>query len=183
MTHTDIEIIQKCLNGNRNAYELLVRKYEKQIASRMWRFSRDPGTCEALVQEVFVDAFFSLKTYRSEAPFLNWLSRIATRVGYRHWKRETASAAPVSTQTYRNADDERANHEAEKAGEIVHELLRHLEPEDRLILTLMYFEECTAEEIAVRLNCSRGRIKMRAHRAKKRLRQLMEEYHGPDQTI
>ena len=53
----------------------------------MWRFTRNRGEWEELVQDVFVEAYFSLKSFRGRAPLLHWLKKVATRVGYRYWKR------------------------------------------------------------------------------------------------
>ena len=70
------------------AYARLVRRYQSEIADQMWRFSRQVSVAEELVQEVFVEAYFSLAKFRGQSPLLHWLRRIATRVGYRYWKHE-----------------------------------------------------------------------------------------------
>ena len=79
MENTDWDDIQECLHGKDEAFERLVRRYEGQIAKVMWRFSRDHAVCERLVQDVFVEAYFSLKGFKRRAPFLHWLKRIGTR--------------------------------------------------------------------------------------------------------
>ena len=50
-------------------------------------FSRQPAVAEEMVQDVFVEAYLSLRGFRGSAPFAHWLQKIATRVGYRYWKR------------------------------------------------------------------------------------------------
>jgi DNA-directed RNA polymerase specialized sigma24 family protein len=75
---------QLCLAGDQTACARLFKRHEPDIARQMWRFSRDRGVCEELVQEALVQAYFSLGRYRPmKTPFVHWLRRIATRVGYR----------------------------------------------------------------------------------------------------
>jgi DNA-directed RNA polymerase specialized sigma24 family protein len=89
--NTDWLDVKASVQGDEDAYERLVRRYEKQITGLLWRFTRDPVQCEELVQQVFVEAYFSLKTYRGDAPLLHWLRRIATRTGYRFWREKAVT--------------------------------------------------------------------------------------------
>ena len=88
VTDADRRDIRSTLDGNEDAYACLVERYEAQVFAQMWRFTRDRLVLEELVQDVFVEAYLSLARFRGEAPFLHWLRRIATRVGYRFWKHE-----------------------------------------------------------------------------------------------
>ena len=141
----------------------------------MWRFSRDPVICEELVQEVFVEAYFSLKSYRAQAPFLHWLRKIGTRVGYRFWKEQakTKSHMPLTDFDVIETKDADAV-DSSVAAEILHSLLGRLPRADRLVLTLMYFEQCSTREIAARMGWSRAMVKMRALRARKKLKTIAE---------
>src|SRR3974390_1226100 len=98
--NTDWSDVAASVRGDDEAYGRLVRRYEKPITGLLWRFTRDPVQCEELVQQVFVEAFFSLKTYRGDAPLLHWLRKIATRTGYRFWreKAEEPQEGPLPAQ-------------------------------------------------------------------------------------
>jgi RNA polymerase sigma-70 factor (ECF subfamily) len=95
--------IQAALDGDSDAYSRLVRRYQQPIGSYMWRFTGDRGQWEELVQDVFVEAYLTLASYRGRAPLLHWLRRIATRVGYRWW-RERARRRAQSPATVRDWD-------------------------------------------------------------------------------
>ncbi len=56
------------LKGDGQAYARQVKRYQERVASRMWRFTRDTVHHQELVQDVFVEAFLSLKTYKGRAP-------------------------------------------------------------------------------------------------------------------
>jgi len=82
----DLEDIRQSRDGDSEAYRRLIERYQRQIGQILWRFSRDRRIHEELVQDVFVEAYLSLDRYHGKAPFVHWLSRIATRVGYGYWK-------------------------------------------------------------------------------------------------
>ena len=84
----DIEDVRASRQGDPDAYKRLIERHQQRIGKIMWRFSRDPLVHEELVQDVFVNAYLSIGTYREKAPFEHWLIRIATRAGYRYWKQK-----------------------------------------------------------------------------------------------
>jgi RNA polymerase sigma-70 factor, ECF subfamily len=178
MVDADRADIEATLAGDGTAYGRLVKKYQNEIAKRMWRFTRDRGALEELVQDVFVEVYTSLKGFRGEAPFVHWLNRIATRVGYRFWKtqaRQASRTVPLQDwDTLVDADAETDELEAAEAGELLHEMLAALPPRDRLVLTLLYIEELSVAEAADRTGWSKTMVKVQAFRARKKLRALLE---------
>jgi RNA polymerase sigma-70 factor (ECF subfamily) len=173
--NTDWQDILACLDGDEEAFVKLVRRYETEITKLMWRFSRNPAVCEELIQNVFVEAYFSLKSYRGKAPFLYWLRKIAVRVGYKYWKEQAKTKVNISLDEFDIAQVEETDTiDSSAAAQILHELLARLSAADRLVLTLMYFEQCGTKEIAARMGWSRAMVKMRAFRARQKLRIIAE---------
>jgi len=174
--NSDWDDIAACLNGDEAAYERLILQYQEQITQLCWRFSRDSAVCERLVQDTFVEAYLSLKTYKAKAPFLHWLKKIATRVGYRFWKEQDKEKRFLPLENIDIAAKETQQEiEPQKAAEILHALLGRLSSADRLVLTLMYFEDCTIKEIAGRTGWTRAAVKMRAMRARKKMKKIAEK--------
>jgi RNA polymerase sigma-70 factor (ECF subfamily) len=169
---TDWRDIQASLAGDEESYERLVRRYESQIAAMMWRFSRRPDQCEELMQDVFVQAYFSLPGFRGDGPFVHWLKRIGTRVGYRFWKQQGRKNKPLPLGDIDPAAEELETMDPSMASQIVEALLSELKPSDRLVLTLQYFEGCSMKEIADRMGWNEAMVKMRAYRARNRLRAI-----------
>lgn len=174
--------IGAALAGDGEAYRRLVERHQVEIAQQMRRFSRDPMVQTELTMDVFVEAYMSLKSYRGTAPWLHWLRRIAVRVGYRYWSSRQAKRREITL-----SDDDwrclRGNlaepAEAAGAAELVYALLAQLAPSDRLILTLLYLDGCTMVEAADRAGWTVVGAKVRAFRARNRLRKLIEEgAHG-----
>jgi RNA polymerase sigma-70 factor (ECF subfamily) len=173
---TDWPDIRASLDGDGEAFARLVQRYQQPVAVYLWRFTRQRRVWEELVQDVFVEAFLSLRTYRADAPLLHWLKRIATRVGYRHWRNRQGRRRELSiseAEAVTDADQANASFRYE-AGELVYSLLSRLSPRDRLVMTLVYLEECSTREIAELTGWSESLVKVQTYRARKRLKKLCD---------
>ncbi len=176
VAETDKHDIRAALDGDENAYARLVERYQGDVFAQMWRFSRDRNTVDELVQEVFVEVYFSLGKFKGRAPFLHWVRRIATRVGYHYWKRKARDkkVQEAALEQHRDARPVSEISTPSEAGQYLFELLEALPPKERMVLTLYYFEELSTKEIAGRLNWSHSLVRVRMHRARRRLRGLLE---------
>ena len=161
----DARDIKLSTGGDGPAFERLIRRHQQAITRRMAKFSSNPRHLEELTQDVFVEAFLSLRSFRGEAPFPHWLMGIATRVGYKFWKqqsrdrkREPLPEIPYSTPA---VDDSLAP------------VLAQLPPRDRIVVTLLYLEEKSIAEAAAILHWSQTMVKVQSFRARAKLRKLM----------
>ncbi len=172
--------INACLNGDHEAYERLVRRYQQQIGNLLWRFTHNPAEHEDLVHLVFVEAWVSLAKYRGNGSFPAWLSTIATRVGYAFWKRQAKARKrnEISLEHVAERLANRSDTQDPEEFECLERALALLSPRDRLVLTLLYLEENTVEEAAELAGWSQSMVKVQAHRARKRLRKLLEGHDG-----
>jgi RNA polymerase sigma-70 factor (ECF subfamily) len=167
--------VRRSLDGDEAAFRRIVERHQGRIASMMWRFSRERQVHEELVQDVFIEVWRSLDGYRGDAPFEHWLARIATRVGYRHWREQKRRGRITRVPLHDHpglAAPERL--EPSEAAELLHRLLQELSPRDRLVLTLRYLEELSVKETAGRTGWSQSMVKVQSHRARKRLEKLFE---------
>lgn len=141
----DDQDIHQTRQGDPDAYRRLVERHQAHVARILWRFSRDRAVHEELVQDVFVEAYLSLNSFRGKAPFSHWLARIATRVGYRYWKEKARQkdVEPFSLAEWDQVADDTDSIEqmdADQAAGLLHGLLEQLPPRDRLVLMLRYIE-------------------------------------------
>ncbi len=174
----DCRDIAATLLGDGEAYRRLVERYQHDIARQMSRFSREFAVRDELIHDVFVEAYLSLRNYKSSAPWLHWLRKIAVRVGYRYWTSRKAGDREITLsdedwQHLRGRSPDAG--EAFEAAELVYALLAQLSPSDRLILTLVYLDGCTMAEAAHRAGWTVVGAKLRAFRARNRLAKLIEE--------
>jgi RNA polymerase sigma-70 factor, ECF subfamily len=178
VSDSDVRDVQQARSGDERAFERVVRRYQQEIARRLSRFSRDPLVLEELVQETFVQAFLSLHRYRFDAPLIHWLHRIAVRAGYRRWKSQQSQPVSVKIEEQALVAPARSNDDAEALNRV----MEQLSPRDRLVLTLMYLEDQSVDETATLTGWSRTMVKVQAHRARGRLRELMKRNRAGDDT-
>jgi RNA polymerase sigma-70 factor (ECF subfamily) len=168
--------VEKTLAGDHEAFSRLVERHGQAIHQRMRSFSRDELIGEELAQDVFVEAFVGLASYRGDAPFRNWLMRIATFVGYKYWrereKRKKEISLPEEWDLPAADGPEAGPGDPEKAADLLHALLAALPERDRLLLTLAYVEECSTREIAEQLGVGRALVPMSVFKAKLKLKRL-----------
>jgi RNA polymerase sigma-70 factor (ECF subfamily) len=172
----ELEDIRRSRQGDSDAYRRLIERHQEHVSGILWRFSRDRLVHEELVQDVFVETYLSLASYRAKAPFAHWLSRIATRVGYRYWKQmaRRRERESFTLDEWDQVPDEPAERiDPSSAASLVHRLLAQLRPRDRLVLTLRYLEGCDVAETAHRTGWTKSMVKVQTRRAIKRLEKLV----------
>lgn len=172
----DETLIAACLTNDRDSFAKLIERYEHAVARILWRFTRDPLVLEELVQDTFVEAYFSLHRFRKGAPFFPWLRVIATRVGYRSWrraKRDLEKETLLAQMAVPFANGASSN--PSETADYVYHMLAQLPAKERLILTLQYLEGFSTQEIAEQMGWSVTLAKVRAFRARKHLRAFLSK--------
>lgn len=174
----DIKDIRQTIEGEQDAFRRLIERHQKHISAMMWRFSRDKLIHEELVQDVFVQAYISIRSFKQKSPFSHWLSRIATRVGYRYWKKKSRQAQQntVSLQDWDAQISEPLDKSLPtKSAELLEKILDSLSPSDRLVITLRYIEEYSIQDTADLTGWSISKVKVQSWRAKKRIEKIVNQ--------
>ncbi|MDR0352635.1 MAG: sigma-70 family RNA polymerase sigma factor [Opitutaceae bacterium] len=174
--------------GDTRALESLVTRHQDTVARLLWRFVRNRADLDDLVQETFLRMVRGLGGWRAEQPFAHWLLRIATNTGRDYFRRQSvrrrhlaepdheAGLPPGARDTAMpEAIDPAANPAARAAAGEVKEILAELPPDDRALLTLYYLEDRPLAEIAARFGWTVTATKLRAWRARARLRARLKE--------
>ena len=191
MIADDIQLIQKVLSGDDEAFTVLVRKYQKSVHALAWRKVGDFHFAEEITQDVFLRAYKYLSTLKDRTQFSGWLYVITDRLcnNYLQNKKseiQSLEDVPViemqrtSYERYMSEQNEREAHVHRQ--ELVRNLLAKLPESERTVMTLYYLGEMTAKEIGNFLGVSVNTITSRLSRARERLRQdeelLVQELLG-----
>lgn len=167
---TEHEDIKKSIRGDGDAYARLISSHQDSVARWMCRFTRDPRELEELVHDVFIEAYYSLSGWRGDAEFSHWLNRIATRVGFKYWKRRKSTVRGLPA----GIDPAAEGVESSQAEEVLDAALEQLRPRERLVLALLYIEGLSVAEAAQCAGWTKIAVKVQAHRARKKLRSIFE---------
>lgn len=182
----ETELIERAQKGDREAFCLLARIYERRIYAMALHFTRDQHDAEDLSQEVWLKAYKAIGTYRGEAGFYTWLRQIAvnTLLNQRRkfpvmWSAEKKAirlGELVPLDQLGLAVEEPAHHTEDNLHQKmmvdrVMEALDDLTPKQRLIFLLKHREGMTYEEISKASGASSGTIKKALFRTVNKLRE------------
>jgi len=186
----EVEWIRRTQQGDSETYALLVERYRQRIFSLVYRMVRRREDVEELAQEIFVKAYLAIEGYNFAASFGTWLIRIGINHCYDHLRRRKASRLLYFSEM--SEESERAvvagtENEAASGAQVERELqsrdlaarlLERAPAEDRVILTLKELEDRSVEEIAELLKLKPSTVKVRLHRARKRMLADLRRWQG-----
>lgn len=174
---SDQLLVERVQQGDKTAFDLLVRKYQHKIVQLVTRYLRDPVEALDVSQEAFIKAYRALPSFRGDSAFYTWLYRIAINTAKNH----------LVAQSRRPPSDDIDAQDAEQfAGDTglkeyatpEHMVLRDeieqtivaaiedLPEELRTAITLREFEGLSYEEIATAMDCPIGTVRSRIFRAR-----------------
>nr|XP_061813418.1 RNA polymerase sigma-H factor-like [Nerophis lumbriciformis] len=164
--------------GDLRAFEILVRRHEKQVLANCRFLTRSPNNAEDLSQEIFVKVFFHLTGFEGRAKFRTWLQRIKVNHCLNHLakqRRQTTISLdeefqPNTPELYTRATADR-DLEAGRARQRIQRVLDQLSDNLRLPLVMRDVDGMAYQEIAEILGIGLSAVKMRIKRAREEFRQ------------
>lgn len=191
----DQQIVERVQRGDKQAFGLLVAKYQRKLARLLSRLIRDPAEVEDIVQESFIKAYRALPSFRGDSAFYTWLYRIGINTA-KNYLVSLGRRAPTTTdfdseeaETFEDGAQLRDINTPERLmmskeiGLTVDEAMNALPEELRTAITLRELEGLSYEEIASIMDCPIGTVRSRIFRAREaiaeRLRPLLDT--APDQ--
>ncbi len=180
----DNELIDHFRNGDTNAFNTLVLKYQNRIAKLIYRHTNDAETTKDLCQETFLKAYKSLTKFKGESAFYSWLYRIAMNCCIDYARQQTRRKT-VPYDEFTTGTEEvliskfpSPSHlvEMEELGDIINKAVDQLPTKQRRVFKLRYEQKMQIKEVAVHINRSEGTVKTHLHHAHKRLRELLRPY-------
>lgn len=181
----DEELVVRSQNGDIDAFEELVNRYERKIYTVAYRLINNPDDASDLTQEAFLKAFQGIKSFRGEASFLTWMCRIVTNVCRDELRKRyrkpvdrledkiTLDEGEVTRQVSSHDPGPEELYEKKELQERLQDLIATLSPEFRLALVLRDIQGFSYEEIAKHLDCSLGTVKSRINRARNYLKEKL----------
>ena len=185
-------LVERLRRKDERAFAELIRLYQNQVFTLVFRMLGDRGEAEDLAQDVFLTVYKSIETFRGDSKLSTWLYRIAVNHCYNKLKylgrrghKENQSLETVNEgspdviapQPSKHADPQAALEGAELERAIGHALTL-LDEEHRVVIILRDIEDLSYEEIAAITGLADGTVKSRLHRGRMALKQHLEKLWG-----
>lgn len=181
MNLLDDLLIEKIKQGDLDAFEQLVARYETKVYTIAYRYAGNHIDASDLAQEAFIRVYRSIGGFRGESSFLTWLYRVVTNVckdEIRRRARENTVSMDEMIDQGKQPVPDRKNGPLEEVinrewREEIQEVLNSLSYEHRTVIIMRDIQGYTYEEIAYFLECSLGTVKSRLSRARHTLKDLL----------
>lgn len=188
--NVDQKLVERVQRGDKNAFNLLVTKYQHKVANLVSRYVKNHSDVPDIVQEAFIKAYRALPNFRGDSAFYTWLYRIAVNCAKNHLvasgRKPPGSDIEIEdAEVYDSGEALRENASPEKlllTAEIKQVIFKTIEqlPEDlRTAINLRELEGLSYEEIATIMDCPVGTVRSRIFRARdavdKKIRPLLHE--------
>lgn len=178
----ETQLLERIRNGATDEFADIVRRHQARVFAVLARYERDAQRLEDLAQETFVKAWRALEQFDGRAPFEHWISRIAVRAAIDHLRKRQRVRNEVGFDElgedaldWLQADGDEGELEAGAARELLDLAMRELAPADRLVITLQEIEGRSVKEIADLMGISGVAVRVRALRARAKLKSALEK--------
>jgi RNA polymerase sigma-70 factor (ECF subfamily) len=179
----DSRLARKAQRGDRQAFEVILSRYERPIFSFIYHFFQNQALCEDLTQETFLRAFRFIKSFRTKEKFSTWLFSIAKNLCIDELRRmrkgTTVDIDSVDPEALvadgGSSTDPLAASIHLQEGDIVHRAVARLPEKHRTCIILFYYNELSYEEISSVMKISLSNTKILLFRGKKMLSGIYRE--------
>jgi RNA polymerase sigma-70 factor (ECF subfamily) len=169
---SDESDIRASLGGDGEAYARLIGRYQQRVAAYLWPLVRRPDLMDEVVHETFVEAYQSLPRFEGRSQFATWLCTIGARVVYRRLRQEKRIRRRERESVRPETIDGAGTQELSISD--IWRWVDKLSARDQVVLGLLYAQSMSVAEVATALGWSQTLVKVQAHRARIRLKKLME---------
>ena len=181
----ETEIIQRILGGEKELYEILVRRNNQKLYRAIRSYLKEESEIEDIMQNSYIKAFTKLYQFKLESTFSTWLIRIAINESLARLK-EKSKVYYIDQQSENTKniileipDNDQLNPHAKmirnEAKQILEKAIDHLESKYRTVYILREVEEMSMKEIAETMDLTVSNVKVRLYRAKEMLKEKLFE--------
>ncbi|MCB1045456.1 MAG: sigma-70 family RNA polymerase sigma factor [Acidobacteria bacterium] len=176
----NLALIERAMEGSVSAWERLVKRHERLVFNHALRMTGNHDDALDLMQEVFMGVYSNLHQFKQDGNFKSWLLKITSNRCIDFFRRRKpdhdADEEPLATIASDQTTPEDAFFKSTQNQLVMH-VLTQLNPDQRMVIELKFFQNLTFEEIATLTAISTNTIKSRFYAALRNLKSLLEVHH------
>lgn len=175
----DILLIDRILKGETPAYRELVTRHKDYAFTIAYRILNSREDAEEAAQDAFVRAFNGLQNFNRDAKFTTWFYRVVMNAALTIQQKKKIVTEDIdnipSNSVLLRGGDSTDNLKRKEQQHYIKEALKQLSPDDVTMITLFYLKEQSLEEIRDIVGIETNTVKVKLHRARKRLADVMQD--------
>ena len=172
----DVPTIERILRGEIAAFRELVERHKDYAFTVALRILNSREEAEEAAQDAFVRAYNALATFNQDAKFSTWLYRIVVNCALTvQQKRKMKTEDLENAKILKGSNDVADALKQKERRHFIDRALKLLSPDDVVMITLFYLKENSLEEIAESTGIETNTVKVKLHRARKRLAEAMQD--------
>jgi RNA polymerase sigma-70 factor (ECF subfamily) len=182
---TDQQIVEKVQRGDKNAFGLLVTKYQHKVAHLVSRYVKNSGDVADVTQEAFIKAYRALPNFRGDSAFYTWLYRIAVTSAKNYLvaqgRKPPASDVDADEADFYDGSDAlkeqnspERNLMSQQLEKMLFDTVEQLPEDLRMAITLREIEGLSYEDIANVMDCPVGTVRSRIFRAREAIDKVLQ---------
>ena len=171
---SDLDLVARAKAGDTHAFGVLVRRHQHVVYNLSYRYMREVALSEDMAQEAFLKAFRLLNGFRGDCSFSTWMYRVTSSVCLTELSRRK-KRGEVELQPVHGESTTTDSVEAQDTAALIRRCVTKLPEKYATIVTMYYLQELPYEEIASAMEIPLGTLKTWMFRARKELRQIVEE--------
>ncbi len=184
-TSNDQIIINQIIEGDTNAFSVLVERYKDLVFTLALRMVKNREEAEEVSQDTFIKVFKSLSKFKGDSKFSTWIYRVAYNTCLDRLKKIKREYNVVAIDEYtehqiKTLDNALDQMEAQEHKDKIQKCLQLLPSDDSFLLTLYYFEEQSLEEISKVVGLTANNVKVKLFRSRKKLTTILKEQLEPE---
>ena len=180
MTTNDQVYINRIIDGDTNAFSVLVDRYKDLVFTLAIRMMKNREEAEEVAQDTFIKMYKSLSKFKGDSKFSTWVYRVAyntclDRIKKNKRKQNTVAIDEYTEHEVKTIDNALDKIEAKERQMAIQQCMEELPSDDSFILTLFYFEELSLEEISKIVGLKPNNVKVKLFRSRKRLATILKQ--------
>lgn len=169
---TDVYLVNQCLEGNRQAFEAVIDKYQGVVYNMAFRMVNDRDDAQDIAQTVFIKVYRNLNRYNPKYKFFSWLYRIAMNETVNFLKRRRPGE-PVEYHHLPGDASPETLYDRSEQHDTLQQAIGELKPDYRIVIILKHLQEFSYLEISELLNIPEKTVKSRLFTARQLLREIL----------
>ncbi|MEQ9426203.1 MAG: sigma-70 family RNA polymerase sigma factor [Cyclobacteriaceae bacterium] len=167
---TDEELVAQVKNGDTEAFRVLIERHKNYAFTIARRIVVSAEEAEEVIQDAFMKIYKAADSFKGDSKFTTWFYRVVFNTAISSQRKNRLPTSPIDEMPLNKGGSDRQDEmRSDNRRQFIDQAMQNLSDDDKLLLTLFYFDELSLEEIAQIVDQEKSNLKVKLFRARKKL--------------